>query len=175
MTEELSFEGQRTDEKVLVMWRKHPWVLAKTGLIAVMIVLLVAVVLRFFGASSPTSVAIVAGLILIASITGLALFRWWNGMYILTTERLIDIDQRSLFHRVVGELPIENIQDAAYEVKGPLATMLNFGNVVVQTIGGATTITIETVEAPYSVQQAILEARNKYVRSGSDHSEKGED
>jgi len=161
--EAITFDGQRPNEEVLVMWRKHPWVLAHPGFISVGIILIAALVLRFFGASAVTSITIVVALIAIAVIGGLGWFKWRNGMYILTTERLIDVDQRSVFHRVVGELPIEHIQDVAYEVKGPLATMLNFGNVVVQTIGGGTTITMEVVESPHTVQQSILEARNTYV------------
>ena len=166
--EEVEFDGQRSGEKVLMMWRQHPWVLAKPGFFVVGIMLIVAVFLKFFGASAATSFMIVAGLIAAAGILSYAFFMWHNGVHILTTERVIDVDQRKVFHRVVGELPIEHIQDVAYEVKGPIATMLNFGNVVVQTIGGGTTITIEMVEAPYLVQQEILEARNKYVRTNPD-------
>ena len=169
MTEEFTFEGQRTGEDVLMVWRKHPWVLAKPGLWVVGILLGIAVVFRFFGASAATSLAIAIGLVASSGIAFVSLFKWRNGMYILTNERIIDVDQRSLFHRVVGELPIENIQDAAYEVKGLLATFLNFGNVVVQTIGGATTITMENVEAPYTVQQEVLAARNTYVKKHPDH------
>ena len=165
---DFSFEGQRKNEDVIVVWRQHPWVLAKPGLTVVAIVLVIALVLKIFGASGYTSSAIVLGLIAIALFVFNALFRWSNSLYILTTERIIDVDQRHVLHRVVGELPIENIQDAAYEVKGLLATLLNFGNVVVQTVGGATTITLKTVEAPYSVQQAILEARNDYLKAHPD-------
>ena len=168
MNEEITFAGQRTDEKVLMIWRQHPWILAKPGLIVVAILLIVGVCLRIFGATSITSFVIVMALIVVAIIVFLSLFMWLNGTHILTTERVIDVDQRKVFHRVVGELPIEHIQDVAYEVKGPIATILNFGNVVVQTIGGGTTITIEMVQAPYDVQQEILEARNKYVRANPD-------
>lgn len=164
MAEPFSFEGQRKHEEVLIVWRQHPWVLAKPGLISVGVLLLVAVILKFFGASGPTSLAIVAGLAIVAAIAFNALFRWSNSLYILTTERIIDVDQRHVLHRVVGELPIENIQDATYEVKGLLATVLNFGDVVVQTVGGATTITMKNVEAPYRIQQEVLEARNAYVK-----------
>ncbi len=164
MTEQFTFEGQRSGEEIRIVWRQHPWVLAKPGLIVIAIILGVAVVLKFLGASGYSSLAIVFGLISVAVIGGNALFRWSNSLYILTSERIIDVDQRSILHRVVGELPIENIQDAAYEVKGLVATVLNFGNVVVQTVGGATTITIKNVEAPYRIQQEILEARNKYVK-----------
>ncbi len=168
MSEELTFDGQRVGERVIVVWRKHPWVLSKPGLMVVIVVLLIAASLKFFSASAVSSFAIMLGLIVIGAVAGSALFRWWNGLYILTTERLIDVDQRSLFHRVVGELPIEHIQDVAYEVKGPLATVLNYGNVVVQTIGGGTTITMEIVEAPHVVQQEVLSARNDYVRAHPD-------
>lgn len=167
MSDQFSFEGQRSGEDVLVVWRKHPVVLAKPGLMIVSIIFIVALVLKYLGASGYSSVAIVVGLVLSIGIALYDWFKWWNGMYILTTERIIDVDQRNPFHRVVGELPIENIQDAAYEVKGLMATLLNYGNVVVQTIGGGTTITMELVEAPYSVQQAILEARNTHVKPSS--------
>ena len=167
---EFTFEGQRQGEQVLNMWRKHPWTLAKPGFICIGIVLIVALSLKFFGASAVTSVVILVALVAIAFVAGTALMKWWNGMYILTTERLIDVDQRSPFHRVVGELPIEHIQDVAYEVKGPLATLLNYGNVVVQTIGGATTITMVMVESPHVLQQAVLEARNAFVRSNPSQS-----
>jgi hypothetical protein len=164
MNEFVSFEGQRPGEEVIKVWRQHPWVLVRPGFTAIAIVLAVALVIRLAGASGYSSLAIVTGLVASGWIGGVALFKWWNGMYLLTTERVIDVDQRQLFHRVVGELPIENIQDATYEVRGLFATALNFGNVVVQTIGGATTLTMTTVEAPYQVQQAVLEARNKYVK-----------
>lgn len=164
MTDPVSFEGQRPGEAVIKVWRQHPWVLARPGFIVVAIVLAMALVIRLAGASGYSSLAIVAGLAANGWIGGVALFKWWNGMYLLTTERVIDVDQRRLFHRVVGELPIENIQDATYEVRGVVATALNFGNVVVQTIGGGTTLTMSTVEAPYQVQQAVLEARNEYLK-----------
>lgn len=164
MTDAITFDGQRKGEEVLEVWRRHPWVLGKPGLIVVVILLAIAAVIRFAGASGYSSIAILVGLAASGWIGGVSLFKWANGMYILTTERIIDIDQRHLFHRVVGELPIENIQDATYEVKGLLATMLNYGDVVVQTVGGSTTLTLETVEAPYEVQQAILDARNELVK-----------
>ena len=164
MTEPVTFEGQRSGELVLDVWRRHPWALAKPGFWVVGILLLVALVIRLTGANGYASFAILIGLIATGWIGGVALFKWWNGMYILTSERIIDVDQRSLFHRVVGELPIENIQDATYEVRGMLATFLNYGDVVVQTVGGATTLTVEFVEAPYDVQQAILDARNEFVK-----------
>lgn len=165
--EPISFEGQRSGEEVIEVWRRHPWVLAKPGFIVVAILLIIAAVLRFTGASGYSSLAIVAGLAIGGWIGGTALFKWWNGMYILTSERIIDVDQRNLFHRVVGELPIENIQDATYEVKGLLATFLNYGDVVVQTVGGNTVLTLEFVEAPYEVQQTVLDARNEFVKKSA--------
>jgi uncharacterized membrane protein YdbT with pleckstrin-like domain len=60
---------------------------------------------------------------------------YYLSMQIVTTERLIDIDQTGLFHREVNELDMKNIQDVTYKQTGFWQAILGFGNVIVETAG----------------------------------------
>jgi hypothetical protein len=60
---------------------------------------------------------------------------YYLSLQIITTDRIIDIDQTSLFNREVNSSAIQNIQDVTYIKKGLLNLLFNFGNVVVETSG----------------------------------------
>ena len=51
--------------------------------------------------------------------------------WIVTTERVIDINQRGLFNRTAAEMHIALVQDATTEVRGMLGTFLDYGHVFV--------------------------------------------
>jgi Bacterial PH domain len=62
---------------------------------------------------------------------------YYLSIQIVTSERIIDVDQKGLFNREVNTLSIGNIEDVNYKKSGFWGTLLNFGNVVVQTAGSA--------------------------------------
>lgn len=75
-----------------------------------------------------------AMLILIFSII---FHNYYLSIQIVTSERIIDVDQRGLFNREVNTLSITNIEDVSYKKSGFWGTLLDFGNVVVQTAGNS--------------------------------------
>ncbi|MFC1686449.1 PH domain-containing protein [Patescibacteria group bacterium] len=94
-----------------------------------------------------------------AFVLGYALYhsvRWYYDSFIITNKRIIDIDQKGVFNRTVSETTFERVQDATYEVKGFLGTMLNYGMVKVQTAGAEETIELTHVHHPKKVQDQIL-------------------
>ena len=56
-------------------------------------------------------------------------------MWIITTERIIDIEQNGLFSRDISEIPIKHVQDVTIEVHGLIETFLRFGTIRIQTAG----------------------------------------
>lgn len=64
-------------------------------------------------------------------------FVQWTNYYLdvwyVTEKRIIDVDQKGLFHREVSNLRFDKIQDISVEVKGIIPTFLNFGDLRVQT------------------------------------------
>lgn len=62
-----------------------------------------------------------------------AFLDYYLDIWIVTTERIITIEQKDLFNRVISELRLFRIQDVTSESSGFFATFFNYGNVHVQT------------------------------------------
>jgi hypothetical protein len=65
------------------------------------------------------------------------------------------------------ETLINRISDVMYEVPGPLANLLNYGNVVIKTPGEATEFDFKGIPCPREVQQEIMERVDEYRRKGA--------
>ena len=60
---------------------------------------------------------------------------YWLDAWIITDLRIIDIEQKGLFHREASEFVISRVQDVTTTVPGMLATFFKFGNLTIQTAG----------------------------------------
>lgn len=76
--------------------------------------------------------------------------------FILTPTRIIDVDQRGIFHKVVSETTYDKVQDVSYVVKGVGPTIFRYGTVVVQTAGSAANLELAGVRFPQRVQELIV-------------------
>lgn len=85
----------------------------------------------------------------------------WTNYYldvlVITNKRLIDMEQFVLFSRDEVTIPLGSIEDIKIEIPGLLATVLNFGNLQIQT-AGAQRETITTRMRKPKVVQACLES-----------------
>lgn len=76
-------------------------------------------------------------------------------VWIITNERIIDIEQKGLFSRDVSECPLRNVQDIRVEAHGLIASFLNFGDITVQTAGEAREFVMRQVGDPHRVKEHI--------------------
>lgn len=87
-------------------------------------------------------------------------FAIWTDYYldvwIVTDRRIVNIDQKGLFHREVSTLRMERIQDVTLEIEGIIATVLGFGDVLVQTAGETGEFVIKGVNNPEHIKRKIL-------------------
>lgn len=93
--------------------------------------------------------------------------------WIVTNKRIINIEQKGLFARVVSEQRLYRVQDITSELKGFFATFLNFGNVYIQTAGEEKRFVFKQIPNPYRVVKKItllVEENKKFHRliSGED-------
>lgn len=67
----------------------------------------------------------------------ISFFVQWTKYYLqvwyVTEKRIIDVDQKGLFSRTVSNLRFDKIQDITVEVHGFVSTLLNIGDIKVQT------------------------------------------
>lgn len=148
------FADQLEDEKVLLVFRKHPVVMRK-GLILAMFCLMLGVVPSLI---KPEYSFLFEGL-LVGLVVGLLLYSpWWISWYytvfIVSDRRFIQITQKGLFHRSVVDIGINQIQMVNYEINGLQETLLGFGTIIIQTYMGD--LVIHEVHHPARTQQAIL-------------------
>ena len=60
---------------------------------------------------------------------------YYLSLGVITSERVIDIDQTGIFKREVNEMSMATLEDASYKQNGVFANMFNYGNVILQTAG----------------------------------------
>lgn len=81
--------------------------------------------------------------------------------WVVTNRRVLDIEQHGLFSRTVSELRLYRIQDVTAEVKGFLHTMLDYGDVYIQTAGEVERFSFEDIYHPNQVAKIILDLSEK--------------
>ncbi len=88
--------------------------------------------------------------------------KYYLDVWYVTEKRIIAIDQRYIFNRGVSNLRFDKIQDVTIDVKGFFATLLNFGNVKVQTASEDNyEFHMSTVRRPERVRKIIFDQHNK--------------
>jgi len=152
------FPGQGEDEKVIKVLFRHVFILIKNEFMPVVLFLASIIVMSFFFYLYPPFVFLFAFVVFLLSITWgfYSYFTWVRDKYIITDQRIVDVEQITLFARSQREAPLERVQDVAYEIKGFWGAILKFGTVTIQTAGEAV-LTLDDVPDPEKIQKIIFD------------------
>ena len=169
------FDGQRSDEQILLVLHRH-WfdILSQFFIILIMLVLLfgsyglTTVFYNNFGDPSFQMLfAFLRNLFFI--FIWITFFIIWIDYYfdvwIITSQRIVNIEQKGLFARQTSELRLEKIQDVATNVKGVIPTFLNYGNIEVQTAAETEKFLFKNIPDPYAVKDLIMKLQKKFEHS----------
>lgn len=149
------FADQFDDEEVLLVFRKHPVVMRK-GFIAAMLILLLGSVPALFNPTYTTYFAGMAAAIVLGALVMLpSWIGWYFSVFIVTDQRLIQITQKGLFNRSVIDMRLNQIQMVNYEIAGLQETLLGFGTIMMQTFVGD--LVIHEIHHPAKIQKKILQ------------------
>ena len=89
----------------------------------------------------------------------------WTNYYldtwIVTSKRIIDVEQFGLFSRSVSECQLERVQDVTAEVKGFLPTLLKYGDVTIQTAAEQERFVMRNIPNPYEIKDIIVKAHSR--------------
>jgi hypothetical protein len=148
----------------LIVWRKHWIFLLERIRIALPAFLITTAVTLFVAVSSwllPYRSAAFLGSVILW--VALLLWLWWeiedwrNDLYILGDRVIIDVEKRPLFlSEQRKQASLEMIQNVSLQKRGLLSSLLDFGDVVIETAGAAGSFTFDGVGHPVKVQQAIF-------------------
>lgn len=81
---------------------------------------------------------------------------YYFDVWIVTNERIINIEQKGLFVREMSELHFASVQDVTSEVIGVIPTILNYGDVTVQTAAEKGRFVFRQVPDPYKVKDLVI-------------------
>jgi hypothetical protein len=88
--------------------------------------------------------------------------KYYLDVWYVTEKRIIAIDQRRIFNREVSNIRFDKVQDVTVTVKGFIATLLDFGNVQVQTASeDERDFRMTVVRHPQEVRRVIFDQQNK--------------
>ena len=81
---------------------------------------------------------------------------YYLDLWIITNQRIVDINQKGLFNREVSEFMLDKVQDVTVEIPDMLATFMKYGNLKIQT---ASDKTFEIKEIPnfYEAKNLIMD------------------
>jgi hypothetical protein len=137
------FPNQKPNEHVIMFLRRH-WI-APLKIISVAAVLILVPLFVYYGFFSIFRIfeheVYKAAFILLVSAYYLfiVLFSFANfvdyylDVWIITNQRVINIEQKGLFSRVISEKDLGTMQDITSDVSGFFPTLLDFGDVHIQT------------------------------------------
>lgn len=173
--DEIFFPGKEPNEKIIMMVRRHKVVIVKR-LVLVFIagflpVLAYLGVTRFTEWLDDPAKLLYLVLVFLASLFYLywllMLYESWVNYYldvwIITDERIIAMEQISLFHRDVSELRLNTIQDVSSDAHGIMASIFQYGNILVQTASAEERFRFMKVPHPEIIARKILELREHYA------------
>lgn len=97
-------------------------------------------------------------------IFAVGVFVYRQNYLVLTNLHLIQVEQKGLFNRAVAQLSLARVQDVTGRRTGLLATLLNFGNVEVQSAGELDKFTFRNAPSPQQLADQCLEAHESFSK-----------
>lgn len=96
-----------------------------------------------------------AYLLVVAVITMAQVTDYFLDMWIVTNERIINIEQNGLFARTVSEMRLNQVQDISSHTHGFLETFLTYGDVTIQTAGEKLQFHFKNIDNPDEVKLTV--------------------
>ncbi len=166
------FPSQKSQEKVFLLLRRH-W-FTYFGFVFVAIIMSIPILaLIIFWINRPDYFSSGLGNVVIIAVFSYILFAlgvmlygfidYYLDVYIVTNERIVDVEQNGFFKRKISELHLHQIQDVSAKVDGVFPTMLHYGNILIQTAGERENFVFQSIPNPYRVSKLIADLHEAQI------------
>lgn len=156
-----------TEERVLVSTKKH-WVNIIPVLLACAILAIIVLALpsawlylpdlRALLSGGALSVLMVAGMSFIILIALLSYWIYLQNRLVLTSMYVTQVNQVGLFNRTISRISLDKLQEVTARQHGPVAQMLGFGDIVIETAGEQENFVFTQVPHPQQLAHQIMQA-----------------
>lgn len=170
----MHFESQEEEEQVILLLRKHPitnipWIVS--GVLMLLAPIVIFPLFSFLNPfpNLPLTYQFVFTLFWYVVTFGVILanyLSWFFNIYLVTTERIVDVDFRNLVYRQLSSTRVARVQDVTYKVSGVIRSIFDYGDVFIQTAGTEENFVFEAAPKPQEVVKTIGELTDKKEEDG---------
>lgn len=143
---DISFQTQKKNEKIILFLRSHPITNLSWILITLVLISLPTLILGFITnlgidflsteiASRFTMIFTIFYYLLIFSYVFVSFLHWFYNVFIVTSERVVDIDYSDIVVHNIAVASLSHAQDVNYTQSGFIPTFFNYGDLFIQTAG----------------------------------------
>ncbi len=86
-----------------------------------------------------------------------AFLDYYLDFWVVTNDRLLNIEQEGTFSRTISELDLYKIQDSTSEVHGILPSLFGYGNIHIQTAGEVKRFELKQIPEPHETRKMIMD------------------
>ena len=179
------FEAQKDDEEVLYIIRRHWFTLLSPVVITLLLYLLGLLGIFVLPHLDPSVISGYSYNIYILSISLLFLFPtaylysvgilYYLNVILITNEDIVEIHQVRFFARELSVLGFEKIQDVSAKESGIFQSLLNFGQIEIQTAGESRNFIFSNMPKPSEWVTIIMDLEDGCAESGNDVGQKKDD
>lgn len=157
-----SFDGQEKGEKVVLLLRRHPFVVLIRLFFFILLALIPPILgtafSSFIGSNNFTALFFFLSCLWFLFIWSAAFYSitmYTLDVWIVTDRRIIDSTQHGFFNHIVSELHLSRIQDMSVDTAGVIPTFLKFGDLQIQTAGTEEKFRFKQIPNPGKVKDEI--------------------
>ena len=162
------FEERDTEEKIILVARPH-WFTNVSWILTALFLIFVPSLLKFVPIISDIPakfqmIGIFTWYLITFAFSFEKFLSWYFDVYIITDERVIDIEFNNLLNKKFSEAKISMIQDITSRVTGVAQTMFNYGTVFVQTAAEVPEISFDMIPNPEKIIKVLQILREEEER-----------
>ncbi len=159
----VSFETREDEEQIILFLRKHfvtnvPWIFISFVMFLVPTVVTSTNILSTVPANFRFIFMMIWYLVSVAY-TLESFLTWFFNVYIITDERIVDVDFYNLTYKEVSDANLDKIEDVTYKMGGVIRTLFNYGDVLIQTAAEVTNFDFLAVPYPDKVVKVLQDLR----------------
>lgn len=162
----VNFSAAATDEKIVLLLRRHPVTNVKWILVSLVMFIIPLVLTPFLANLDVPGNFILLGTFFWYLITIAFTFEkflsWFFNVNIITEDRVFDVDFVNLVYTEITDADIDNIEDVTVRVGGVIRTLFDYGDVLIQTAAETPEIEFEAVPRPDEVARVLRELGKKH-------------
>lgn len=155
----IKFDTQDKQEEIVLLLRAHPitnlpWIIMVAMMSGASFLILKFVNLNFIPGNF-VLISFLSWYLLIFALAFSQFLRWFFGVFIITDERVIDIDFPNMLFRSIAQTKIDKIQNVSIKTGGYIRSLFDYGNVLIQSAEAVPQIIFEGVPNPERVTEVL--------------------